>query len=86
MAKSHQVSEELKNIAISLSEISLMSHQISEAASEQLTAGEDSAIRIVNISETAENTASVSHSSHATSAQIQLLTMNLEKEVQKFAI
>ena len=86
VAKSHQVSEELKNIAISLSEISSMSHQISEAASEQLMAGEDSAKRIINISTTAENTASVSHSSHATSAQIQMLTKNLEKEVQKFSI
>ncbi|WP_076414537.1 methyl-accepting chemotaxis protein [Shewanella sp. UCD-KL12] len=86
VAKSHQVSSELKNIAVSLSEISQMSHQISEAATEQLAAGEDSAKRIVNISETAENTALVSHSSHETSAQIQQLTKNLESEVKKFSI
>ncbi|SQH78049.1 Adenosine deaminase [Shewanella benthica] len=58
-----------------------MSHQISQAASEQLTAGEDSAKRIVNISATAENTVSVSHSSHATSAQMQMFTNNLQKAV-----
>ncbi|EDQ02778.1 hypothetical protein [Shewanella benthica] len=63
-----------------------MSQQISQATSEQLTAGEDSAKRIINISATAENTASVSHSSHATSAQIQMLTKNLQKEVQEFSI
>ncbi|QFU24074.1 methyl-accepting chemotaxis protein [Shewanella eurypsychrophilus] len=84
--KSQQVSNELKNIATSLSEISQMSHQISEAASEQLSAGEDSAKRIVSISETAENTASVSHSSHASSDQIQMLAKNLETEVKKFSI
>lgn len=44
-----------------------MSHQIAEAATEQLAAGEDSAKRIVNISETAANTATVSQNAHEAS-------------------
>lgn len=84
--KSQKVSHELKNIAKSLSEISLMSHQITAAAKEQLDAGEDTAIRVVNISDTAENTAQVSRHAHSSSDQIKLLITHLETEINKFQL
>ncbi|QLE86506.1 methyl-accepting chemotaxis protein [Shewanella sp. Scap07] len=86
VTKSQHVAQELKNIAQSLSAISSMSHQIAEAATEQLAAGEDSAKRIVNISETAANTATVSQNAHEASDQVQSLTRNLEVEIKKFTI
>ncbi|MCG9696398.1 methyl-accepting chemotaxis protein [Shewanella sp. Isolate11] len=86
VSKSHQVAAELKNIAHSLSEISSMSEQISQAATEQLLAGEDCAKRIVTISETAENTTLVSQRAHEASDQIQSLTQGLEAEIQKFSV
>jgi len=84
VTKSKQVSDELKNIAQSLAGISQMSHQISTAAIEQLAAGEDTAMRIVNISDTANNTLAVSNQAHDASEQIQQLTSNLETEIDKF--
>lgn len=84
--KSHKVSQELQKIADSLSEISQMSHQISIAAKEQLEAGEDTAKRIVNISDTASNTSEVSNQAHSSSDEIKLLTTSLEKEVAKFEL
>ncbi len=61
-----------------------MSHQISTAAVEQLAAGEDTAMRIVNISDTANNTLAVSNQAQGASNQIQALTANLEIEIDKF--
>lgn len=86
VTKSQKVSEELEKIAHSLSAISSMSHQISVAAKEQLEAGEDSAQRVVNISDTAANTAEVSHQAHSSSDQIKLLITQLEKEINKFEL
>ncbi|WP_394205765.1 methyl-accepting chemotaxis protein [Shewanella waksmanii] len=86
VVKSQHVAQELKNIAQSLSAISSMSHQIAEAATEQQAAGEDSAKRIVNISETAANTATVSQNAHQASDQVQSLTRKLEVEIKKFSI
>jgi len=84
--KSHKVSQELQKIANSLSEISQMSHQISIAAKEQLEAGEDTAKRIVNISDTANNTSEVSNKAHTSTDEIKILTTSLEKEVAKFEL
>jgi methyl-accepting chemotaxis protein len=84
--KSLQVSQQLQHVANSLSEISMMSHQISAAATEQLEAGEDTARRIINISDTAESTSGFSHSAHESSQNIQKLSFNLEKEINKFVI
>ncbi|NQZ90198.1 MAG: cache domain-containing protein [Colwellia sp.] len=86
VSKSHLVSQELKDIASSLSEISQMSHQISIAATEQLSAGEDTARHIVNISDTANNTAAVSQRAHSATDQIKYLTASLEKEMTKFQL
>ncbi|PAJ72532.1 chemotaxis protein [Pseudoalteromonas sp. NBT06-2] len=84
--KSQKISQELQKIANSLSEISQMSHQISIAAKEQFEAGEDTAKRIVNISDTANNTAEVSNQAHTSTDEIKLLTTSLEKEVTKFEL
>lgn len=84
--KSQKVSQELQKIANSLSEISQMSHQISIAAKEQLEAGEDTAKRIVNISDTANNTSEVSNKAHTSTDEIKILTTSLEKEVAKFEL
>jgi len=84
--KSHKVSQELQKIANSLSEISQMSHQISIAAKEQLEAGEDTAKRIVNISDTANNSSEVSNQAHTSTDEIKALTTSLEKEVAKFEL
>ena len=84
--KSHEVSTELKNIANSLSQISQMSAQISAAAIEQLAAGEDTAQRIIRISDTAENTAKVALQVHSATEQIQALAVSLETEIEKFTL
>ena len=86
VVKSKQVSDELKNIAQSLAGISQMSHQISTAAVEQLAAGEETAKRIINISDTADNTLAVSNQAQDASQQIQQLTANLEAEIDKFEL
>ena len=82
--KSQQVSEQLKQIARSLGEISQMTHQISTASVEQLAAGEDTAQRIVNISDTASNTSNVSHQAQSAAHETQKLIKNLEVEINKF--
>jgi len=84
--KSQQVSQELQQIGNSLSEISQMTHQISTAAIEQLEAGEDTARRIVNISDTADNTSNVSHQAQEAAHQTQQLSVDLEKEINKFTM
>jgi methyl-accepting chemotaxis protein len=84
VAKSQQVSEQLQQIANSLGEISQMTHQISSASVEQLTAGEDTAQRIVNISDTASNTSSVSQQAQSAAHEAQQLSENLEVEMKKF--
>ena len=84
VVKSQAVSNELKNIAHSLFEISQMSEQISTAAVEQLEAGEDTARRIVNITDTASNTANVAAQVHSATEETQALTGRLEAEIQKF--
>jgi methyl-accepting chemotaxis protein len=84
VAKSQQVSEQLQQIANSLGEISQMTHQISSASVEQLTAGEDTAQRIVNISDTASNTSNVSQQAQSAAHEAQQLSENLEVEMKKF--
>ncbi len=84
VAKSQQVSQQLQQIANSLGEISQMTHQISSASVEQLTAGEDTAQRIVNISDTASNTSSVSQQAQSAAHEAQQLSENLEVEMKKF--
>ncbi len=53
VANSTAAHEELNRVASSLSAIAQMSHQIAIAAKEQLDAGEDTAKRVVTISDTA---------------------------------
>ncbi|MEW6992677.1 methyl-accepting chemotaxis protein [Colwelliaceae bacterium MEBiC 14330] len=84
VAKSQQVSEQLQQIDNSLGEISQMTHQISTASVEQLTAGEDTAQRIINISDTASNTSSVSQQAQTAAHEAQQLSENLEVEMKKF--
>lgn len=84
VAKSKDASEELQRVASSLSAIAQMSHQIAIAAKEQLDAGEDTAKRIVTISDTASQTANVSHQAHAATDLIKGLTNDLEAETGKF--
>jgi methyl-accepting chemotaxis protein len=84
--KSQQVSQQLQQIASSLGEISHMTHQISTASVEQLSAGEDTAQRIVNISDTASNTSSVSQQAQSAAHETQQLSVNLEVEINKFSM
>ncbi|MFY8350364.1 methyl-accepting chemotaxis protein [Pseudoalteromonas sp. SSM20] len=86
VTKSQKAAEELARIAQSLSAITEMSHQISVAAKEQLQAGEDTAQRVVHISDTAENTARLSLDAHNATDQIKSFTENLEKEIAKFEV
>ena len=86
VTKSQKAAEELARIAQSLSAITEMSHQISVAAKEQLQAGEDTAQRVVHISDTAENTAQLSIDAHHATDQIKSFTADLEKEVAKFEV
>ena len=83
--KSTKANEELKRVASSLSAIAQMSHQIAIAAKEQLDAGEDTAKRIVTISDTASKTADVSNQAHTATDLIKGLTSNLETETAKFS-
>ncbi len=83
--KSTRANEELKRVASSLSAIAQMSHQIAIAAKEQLDAGEDTAKRIVTISDTASQTADVSNQAHTATDLIKGLTSNLETETAKFS-
>jgi len=83
--KSTKANEELKRVASSLSAIAQMSHQIAIAAKEQLDAGEDTAKRIVTISDTASQTANVSNQAHTATDLIKGLTSNLETETAKFS-
>jgi len=84
--KSQQVSLQLQQIGESLTEISQMTHQISTAAMEQLAAGEDTARRVVNISDTADKTSGVSHQAQNSATQAQQLSANLEIEIEKFEV
>ncbi len=83
--KSTKANEELKRVASSLSAIAQMSHQIAIAAKEQLDAGEDTAKRIVTISDTASQTANVSNQAHTATDLIKGLTSDLETETAKFS-
>ena len=82
--KSKKANDELKRVASSLSAIAQMSHQIAIAAKEQLDAGEDTAKRIVTISDTASQTADVSNQAHTATDLIKGLTNDLETETAKF--
>ncbi|TYK64823.1 methyl-accepting chemotaxis protein [Colwellia echini] len=82
--KSKQVSEQLQQIASLLGGISQMTHHISTASLEQLAAGEDTAQRIVNISDTASNTSTVSHEARSAANEAQKLSESLEIEINKF--
>jgi methyl-accepting chemotaxis protein len=84
VSKSRQVSEQLQQIESSLGEISQMTHQISAASVEQLSAGEDTAERIINISDTATNTSTVSQQAQSAAFEAQQLSSNLEIEINKF--
>jgi methyl-accepting chemotaxis protein len=84
VSKSRQVSQQLQQIESSLGEISQMTHQISAASVEQLSAGEDTAERIVNISDTATNTSNVSQQAQSAAYEAQQLSSNLETEINKF--
>ncbi|KAF7772238.1 methyl-accepting chemotaxis protein [Pseudoalteromonas citrea] len=81
---SKEASEELRRVASSLGAISQMSHQIALAAKEQLDAGEDTARRVVTISDTASQTANVSQQAHLATDSIKELTATLEREMDKF--
>lgn len=83
--KSTRANEALNRVASSLSAIAQMSHQIAIAAKEQLDAGEDTAKRIVTISDTAAQTANVSNQAHTATDLIKGLTTNLETETAKFS-
>ncbi|WMN61120.1 methyl-accepting chemotaxis protein [Pseudoalteromonas xiamenensis] len=84
VSMSKKASEELRKVAQSLSAISQMSHQIAIAAKEQLDAGEDTARRVVTISDTASQTARVSQQAHTATDSIKNLTHQLEYETTKF--
>ncbi len=86
VTKSQKVSEELNLITSSLTEITHMSHQIAIAAKEQLEAGEDTAKRIVHISDSAELTAQLSITAHQATDQIRAFSVSLEKEIEKFEV
>lgn len=83
--KSTKANEELKRVASSLGAIAQMSHQIAIAAKEQLDAGEDTAKRIVTISDTASQTANLSNQAHTATDLIKGLTSDLETETAKFS-
>ncbi|CCQ11454.1 N-acetylglucosamine regulated methyl-accepting chemotaxis protein [Pseudoalteromonas luteoviolacea B = ATCC 29581] len=84
VSMSKKASDELRKVAMSLSAISQMSHQIAIAAKEQLDAGEDTARRVVTISDTASQTARVSEQAHLATDSIKNLTKQLEHEIAKF--
>ncbi|MFC3033163.1 methyl-accepting chemotaxis protein [Pseudoalteromonas fenneropenaei] len=84
VSMSKKASDELRKVAQSLSAISQMSHQIAVAAKEQLDAGEDTARRVVTISDTAAQTAGVSQQAHLATDSIKVLTKQLENEIAKF--
>lgn len=84
VSMSKKASEELRKVAQSLGAISQMSHQIAVAAKEQLDAGEDTARRVVTISDTASQTARVSEQAHSATDSIKNLTHQLEHEIAKF--
>lgn len=84
--KSLQVSEQLQQIANSLSEISQMTNEISTATFQQLKAGEETTMRIANISTTAKNTSQVAHEAHSAVHQTQVLRDKLETEISKFTV
>nr|WP_247684736.1 methyl-accepting chemotaxis protein [Pseudoalteromonas luteoviolacea] len=83
---SSEASEALRSVASSLSAISQMSDQIALAAKEQLAAGEDTAQRVVTISDTASQTANVSQQAHAATDSIKALATQLESEMAKFKL
>ncbi|QFU03815.1 Methyl-accepting chemotaxis protein 4 [Pseudoalteromonas sp. THAF3] len=84
VSKSQRVRTELVHIAQSLSTLAGMSQEIASAAREQLGAGEDTANRVVVISDTATNTAQVSKQAHEASESMRALTEQLEQQTQKF--
>ncbi|MCF2857320.1 methyl-accepting chemotaxis protein [Pseudoalteromonas sp. SMS1] len=83
---SNEASEALRSVASSLSAISQMSDQIALAAKEQLAAGEDTAQRVVTISDTAAQTANVSQQAHSATDSIKGLASQLETEMAKFKL
>ncbi|MCG9759601.1 MULTISPECIES: methyl-accepting chemotaxis protein [Pseudoalteromonas] len=86
VSMSAKASQALVQVADSLKSISHMSHQIAQAAKEQLNAGEDTAKRIIVISDTASQTANVSEKAHEATDTIKSLSGNLETEMAKFKI
>ncbi|RZG02277.1 methyl-accepting chemotaxis protein [Pseudoalteromonas sp. CO348] len=86
VSMSSKASQALVQVADSLKSISQMSHQIAQAAKEQLDAGEDTAKRVVIISDTASQTASVSEKAHKATDTIKSLSGNLELEMAKFKV
>ncbi|WP_440055037.1 methyl-accepting chemotaxis protein [Pseudoalteromonas sp. T1lg65] len=86
VSMSSDASKALAQVADSLKSISQMSHQIAQAAKEQLDAGEDTAKRVVVISDTASQTANVSAKAHKATDSIKVLSSQLEAEMAKFEI
>ncbi len=86
VVNSRNVTEALNNVKAYLSEIASMSQQISVAASEQLNAGQDAEKRIVSISDSAENAAQVSTSTHQSTEETSRLASSLEEEIKKFKL
>ncbi|WP_087460430.1 methyl-accepting chemotaxis protein [Oleiphilus messinensis] len=84
--KSQSVTQQLNDIATSLSQLAGMSHQISLAAKEQLAAGEDTAERVVLISDAAAHAAELSGAAHKMTEQTNKLSHDLENEVHKFQL
>nr|WP_275446929.1 methyl-accepting chemotaxis protein [Pseudoalteromonas sp. Of7M-16] len=86
VSMSNEASEALRSVATSLSAISQMSDQIALAAKEQLMAGEDTARRVVTISDTAAQTANVSQQAHSATDSIKAQAAQLESEMAKFKL
>ena len=86
VARSKQVLDELSKVADSLSTMAQMSDQICTAADEQLAAGEDTAKRVVAISDSASNTAELSHKAKAATNEILELSNKLHAQLNKFEI
>lgn len=76
----------LEEIGKYLTEISAKSAQISSAVQEQLSAGQDTEQRIVKISNSAQNAASVSEETHLSTEKTSQLIADLESQISKFKL
>lgn len=81
-----EVATSLEAIGTHLTEISVKSAQISSAVQEQLSAGQDTEERIVKISNSAQNAASVSEATHLSTVKTAELISDLEAQIAKFKL